>query len=707
MKFSSTKMRYSAIALSVVASLSSLPAFSQEAKGAEESVENITVWGTEVKTSSLFLKQQAIADKQADHISDLLRVIPGVDVGGAHSLNQRITIRSMDDKDLEISIDGARQNSYMYHHLGNLQIHADILKSVDINVGSNSVVNGGIGGAVRFETKQAADLLDKDQQFGARIQVGAGNNSGTNLSATAYGTLSDNADFLLYHNAVNRDNYEVGGGKLLNASGELIDGTDGTVRGLEGELRDTLIKLGYNLGDNQRFEIGYETYKDEGDYSYRPDMGLATDLAITNSLGIPLLWPTELSRDTLTLNYDLTIDNTVVKAAVYKNTSELSRDESGWADNARFAGNAGFITGEASNTGASLIANTVIDSNMEHALTYGFDYVKHDTDYKGEFTSSTATSRENSSSLSLFIEDKIDLNEQFSLIPGLRYERYDIDSAVIDDEFDALNLALAVEYAPSNDLLFRLSATEIFKGPEISEVFIGAGLYDTPNADINEETGVNLEASFAYQTQIDKNQSIALGATVFKTEVNDYIYDYASAPEEVGGGSWKDNVGDMSIDGFEAYFEYSYQAFTALFTVSRAESELSAFDDYTDLQNARLDRQQGDTFTLNLNYTFSDANVVTSWEVQSVQDVDSGVDLDGATLDNSKEGFVVHNLSTRWTPDAVEGLTLVFGIDNVFDEFYASQSSRTGVSFHPLFGELYLQDFEPGRNIKATVQYKF
>ena len=28
---------------------------------------------------------------QADHISDLLRDLPGVDVGGAHSLNQRIT----------------------------------------------------------------------------------------------------------------------------------------------------------------------------------------------------------------------------------------------------------------------------------------------------------------------------------------------------------------------------------------------------------------------------------------------------------------------------------------------------------------------------------------------------------------------------------------------------------------------------------------
>src|SRR5690554_2273926 len=81
-------------------------------------LEETRVWGTQVVASSVNLDQTAMELKQADHISDLLRPIPGVDVGGAHSLNQRITIRSMDDKDLRISIDGASQNTYMYHHMG-------------------------------------------------------------------------------------------------------------------------------------------------------------------------------------------------------------------------------------------------------------------------------------------------------------------------------------------------------------------------------------------------------------------------------------------------------------------------------------------------------------------------------------------------------------------------------------------------------------
>lgn len=44
---------------------------------------------------------------------------------------------------------------------------------------------------------------------------------------------------------------------------------------------------------------------DEGDYSYRPDMGLATDISIGDKLRLPLTYPTEFTRDTLTLNYEL------------------------------------------------------------------------------------------------------------------------------------------------------------------------------------------------------------------------------------------------------------------------------------------------------------------------------------------------------------------------------------------------------------------
>jgi len=695
------------LAVAIATILVSQAAFAEQTSTELEVVERVSVWGTTINASSVYLKNEAMATKQADHISDLLRSIPGVDVGGAHSLNQRITIRSMDDKDLNISIDGARQNTYMYHHMGNLQIHADVLKSVDLEIGNNSIINGGLGGSVKFETKQVRDLLREDQSFGARVQVNAGDNSGSNYSVTGYGMLDNNIDFLGYYNAVERDNYQVGGGEIKDSEGNQYPNTDGTVRGLKGDVDDSLIKFGWDIADNQRFQLSYESYNDEGNYSYRPDMGLATDLAITDSLEVPLLWPTKFGRDTAVLNYEISTGRTFLKAAVYSTTSELWRDERGYAQNPAFGQWAAIVTGEAKNTGANFIAETAIDGEFSHNITYGIDYVKYDTSYHAQYTGALETSKEAASNLAFFIQDRVAINNEFTLIPGLRYDQYDIESTVIDNDFSEPSFALALEYQVSDDLLFSLSGTEVFKGPEIGEVFTGAGSYDTANAEINAETGTNVEFSFAYQTKLTSKDKLSFGATLFQTQINDYIYDYATPPVEVGGRSWKDNIGDMEIDGFEAYINYQYGQLTTSLTYSRAESELSAFAQYDDLDGARLDRQQGDTISANASYELATLNVSLYWEVLHADNVDQGLDLDGASLSNNKDAYTVHNINANWTPESVVGLKVIVGVDNLFDEFYASQSSRTGVSFHPRFGELYLQDFEPGQNIKATVSYQF
>lgn len=703
---SSLSYKTTVVAFAVASALAASSQVLAETTETKE-IEVVEVWSTQVKASSLYLKGEEIANKQADHISDLLRTIPGVDVGGAHSLNQRITIRSMDDKDLAISIDGAQQNTYMYHHMGNLQIHADILKSVDIEVGSNSVINSGLGGSVRFETKQAKELLVDGQTLGARIQVGTSDNANNNFSLTGYGLLTDNLDFLAYYNFVDRQNYEVGGGKILNADGSVVAGTDGEVRGLEGELTDALIKFGWDIDANQRVQVSYENYVDEGDYSYRPDMGLATDIAITESLAVPLLWPTEFTRDTVTLNYELVTGDTMVKAAMYSNTSELFRDESGYAANPAFAGWAGLVTGEATNTGANLIAETSMSGAFEHEFTYGFDYVKHDTKYQGVYPNGTQISEESAKNVAFYVQDRIAFNQQFTFIPGARYDRYDIDSAVVDDSFSELSLAAALEFQASDDLLFKLSGTQLFKGPEIGEVFVGAGSNDTANSAIEAETGLNIEFAFAYQIELNHSTNLSLGATVFNTQINDYIYDYAPPPADSGARYWKDNIGDMTIDGFEAYVGLTQGNFSANVTLSNAESELDAFSQYASLNGARLDRQQGDTISANVSYELEQLGLTLNWEALRADDVDAGLDLDGASLNNAKDAYTVHNISVKWAVQQVAGLAVIVGVDNLFDEFYASQSSRTGVSFHPRFGELYLQDFEPGRNVKATVSYAF
>ncbi|BFM21144.1 TonB-dependent receptor domain-containing protein [Gilvimarinus japonicus] len=671
---------------------------SASSSDAPAEIEQVVVWGTEVKASSVYMDTTDITMRQADHISDLLRTIPGVDVGGAHSMNQRITIRSMDDKDLRISIDGANQNTYMYHHMGNLQIHADILKSVDIDVGTNSVINGGLGGAVRFETKEAKDMLAAGESFGARLQGTTSDNSGHNYSIAAFAQLGDTVDLLAYYNRVERDNYEVGGGKIIGSDGNELPGTDGTVRGLKGEIDDALIKVGFDFTPSQRLEIGYESYTDEGDYSYRPDMGLATDLAITNSLGVPLLWPTEFSRDTITANYDLLIgSHTEIKAAVFQNESNLWRDESGYAENPDFVTWAAIVEGDAKNTGFNIIGETEFGSSINQTLTYGVDVIKYETEYQASYIEGGVdSSSEDATNSAVFVQDRIEFG-MFAVIPGVRFDEYDVNSTVVDKSYDDVTTSIAAEFQPTDALVFKASSTELFKGPELSEVFTGAGLFETPNPELEAESGVNNELAFAYGDAILGADLFSVGATFFNTEIDGYIYQYASPA--------MDNVGDMEIEGVEAYVGYDIGGLRALITYSDAESELDAFDEYSQYQGARIDRQQGDTWSVNLDYTFSNLDLALHYDVLMVDDVAAGPDLDGASLENAKDGFTVHNISLQWQP--LQRLQLTAGIDNVFDEFYASQSSRTGTSFHPRFGQLYLTDYEPGRNIKATVAYQF
>jgi len=72
--------------------------------------------------------------------------------------------------------------------------------------------------------------------------------------------------------------------------------------------------------------------------------------------------------------------------------------------------------------------------------------------------------------------------------------------------------------------------------------------------------------------------------------------------------------------------------------------------------------------------------------------------LDGATQDNAKDSYSVHNVFVRWHPGALPGVAFTPGIENLFDEVLRIASSCTGLSRHPRFGETYLQDYEPGRN---------
>jgi len=661
------------IKLAVITALATPLAINSALVSADE-IEHLQVWGTKVKSSSVYVSDQDIAAKQVDHLSDLLRNIPGVDVGGTHSLNQRINVRGLDDTDLEVLIDGASQNNYMFHHMGNLLINPDILESVDIQVGSNSVVHSGLGGAVEFRTKSAKSLLRDDETIGGRVLLGYNDNDSTYATFTGFAQLSDNIDALVYGSTMQRDNFEDGDGVL--------------VLGSEGDIVNAMFKLGWDITNEQRLSLKIDSYEDHGDYNARPDMGVRTDRAIGG--GEVPLYDTRYERDTVSLHYELDFGDAIsLRADLFRNENVLWREFNE------------FVTeGESINTGLTLIANSIWRNHhafgKKHTFTYGVKWINSDSDSIDTDGTSLSVGGEETDDLRVFVEDRIEFASGLALTPGLRYNRYEKSSTVRPekDTWNDVQTALAADYRVNDQLTIIASFTELFKGPQPGEIFINEQAGKTYNPDLEPETGDNVEYGFRYQAgNVLGADELRVALTVFESTIDDYIEPVDFPNDDcVGRGciEWDQNIGKVEIDGFESSIRYAVGAFDALLTYANSDSEIISANTIEPLE-----REVGDSAGLTLNYFVEQYDLALTWYWQKV------------FSEGEKAAYQVHDFTAVWEPQHINGLTATLGLENLFDETYVSHASRTGTTVHPRFGDLQLDDFEPGRNIKLSLAYHF
>lgn len=637
-------------------------------------LESVDVWSTEVTSSSLNLGENAIETKQANHLSDLLRDLPGVDVGGTHSINNRINIRGLQDENLEISLDGAKvQNANMFHHIGNLLINPDILKKADIQVGTNSVVNGSLGGAVSFETKDGVDMLEDGRDFGARVQTNYSSNDSYGGSITAYGKILEDADFLIYHNYLNKNDWK--------------DGNGTETFGTEGDVNNTLIKLGYNLTDSQRISISYDRYKDEGDYAPRPDFGRDYNEART---GLDT-FDTEYTRETITLNHELDLgDPLYLKTTLYTNENELERYEGPLTSgaNVRPGGlSEGLLNGKVKTKGINAKAQSRFNtSDISHTLTYGglYDVQSSKVEWNGEKYGENEEAKYGA----LYLENRIDFTNGLSVTPGIRYNHYDFDGVYSKDTNSEFTYGLATEYAINNNWTLIASATTLYKGVEMVDVLATNRIY-APESKVDPETGINKEIGFRYETTDTLGADyVGVSFKYFQTDIDDYIQIKEGTNYEM------ENGGTLELDGVEVSLAYQKGNFDALLTYAHTDTN---FED----SGEPLEKEPGDSFSLGLDYKIM-PNLSVSWD--SLVVLDQNDVPEGAYLE--KESYDVHDIAVNWKPKAVKGLTVIAGIDNIFDEAYYSHISENRLL--TVAGEDHVStDYEPGRNFKVTLAYKF
>ena len=653
-------MTKSKILLSAIASLT---IFTSSASAQENKLDSVDVWETEIISSSLNLGKDAIETKQADHLGDLLRDLPGVNVGGTHSLDNRLSIRGLQDENLEITLDGAKvQNANMFHHIGNLMINPDILKKANIQVGTNSVVSGSLGGSVAFETKDGKDMLEKGKNFGARLSSTYNSNKSLSASITGYGKIAEDFSFLIYSNYINRGDWKY-------ATGERIYGANG-------DNKNILVKGTYDINDSQSISFSYDKIIDEGDYLPRPNFNKTSNASYF--AGNEVTFPTEYTRDTVTLKHKYKGKYISLDTTLYNNENNLERYED-WS----LAGRTprpttkGLLDGGVKTTGI----NTKAQSNIEigeilNTLTYGliYDKQKSSVEWEGSKYGVDETAR----TFAIYLENAIDFNNGLVLTPGIRYNNYDFNGSYGDIKDSKFTYGLAAQYALSDEFTLLASATTLYKGVEMVDVLAGTRTNVNQSPSLEAETGINKEVGFRYL-----KDNLGFSFKYFNTDIEDSIViNYPNTPPFIGTMA---NNGDLELKGFEASFKYKYEDLSTLLTYSKSQSEY---------KNTGLstDYEAGDTLTLNLDYRINKM-ITTSWNSIFVKE-------ETDNEESEKPGYSVHNLAVNVKPS--KNLSIIAGIDNIFNKDYIDHTSVTGTS-----RGTYVADHEPGRNFKITLSYKF
>lgn len=619
--------------------------------------------------------------RNASMIKDIMRDIPGVYVGGTTPLNQKLYIRGINDRGLNITIDGARQKGNAFHHAADLYLDADIIKSVDVGLGVNSVVgsSGALGGSVAFKTVDASDLLQDGEVFGGKIKGGyASNNDEWQQSLSLYGRAFDNLDILGYigHRGYNR-------GK--DGNGEVIGG--------EGDNTNYLMKLGYSFADFAKLSTSAERMQIDGDYGTRAEWP-----------AVGALQNTKYYRDTYTANLNLNPNDL------------LNLDLNSYYTDHRATTNHGTgLNAGVKTYGGKLINKSKFgdSDSFNQTFVYGSEY------YISQSYNNSAnpkTPNDKATSLSVFLEDQMRY-AGFTLTPGIRFDRYNLDT--MGGDFNRTGRAkyswnewspgVLLDYQFDMGLGLYASWAKVFRGPDVIEsirLTQANVLNIVTNNDLKPETGDVYEIGTRFQTPISDNQSISFSAKYFYNDYNNLII-------EMGSGGVTEvqrvNGGEAVVKGGEIAARYNVYDLSLGASYSRARTTYK--DDLSKVQGyggVLAYSDAGDKWTFNTEYLISPIDTLIGYNLIGFDSIKA---KNGTGTTFTKPGYAVSDIYASWLPDSgkYKGLEINFGIYNIFNKAYWSHSQRSAGSITCRGGVCSPGniDWEPGRNIKASLSYKF
>lgn len=633
----------------------------------------------EVTSNSLMggVDENKIAVRNASLLKDVLRDIPGVYVGGTNGANQKIYMRGISDRGLNITIDGARQTGNTFHHNADLLIDPDIIKAVDVDVGGLSVVNstGSLGGSVAFKTVDAKDLLEDGQSVGAKLKTGYASN---NKQFSKGG--------LIYANAAGFD------GLFGFKHQSYKRGKSGNDKSIGGKGKDInyLIKAGYSFLDANKISFSSEKQEFKGLYPLRAEFGATDNLT-----------DTKYQRTTHTIKYEYDPSD-LLKLTFSGYVTEHFRksNETKWGVKTK---------------GLDIKGESKFDT-LDQILKYGLVYY-HSSNYAKPITKF----KEHLDTGALYVEDTIKVSN-LSLRPGLRFEKsrlksFGDDNASKHYSFSALTPAFGLDYKfGSSGVDVFANYARVFKAPDVGESLYASGnvrgsIEYATNDDLKATTGNSYELGIRYKASISEQIGLSMSAKYYDTRYKNLIYDNY---RDSNGRMMRKNAGGANVNGVElsTRLELENLSLSASYThqktkykdrlLNEARTKTNGVNTYYTPSILGY-RDQGDKYTFNAEYSFDSMDLLLGYNF--LYFASNKTKSAGSDESVDMPSYSVSDIYATYAPlsGKLKGLEINFGIYNVFDKAYASHSQRVA----QYTGDLNNIDWESGRNIKLNLSYKF
>lgn len=690
-------------------------ALAQDAADEERREDTITVYGTSNPIAVFDYPGQVSVVTRDDldtlapsSISDALRDVAGLDfAGGPRRTGETPSLRGLSGQNVLILLDGARQ-SFTSAHDGRFFLDPDLIGTAEVVKGPASALygSGAVGGVLAFESVDAADLLKDDQTWGVRTRDGYQSVNEEMLGSITAFTQQGKFDGLASFGLRQSGDIQLGSGADLPS---------------DDEIQNALLKGSYAFSDALSIEGSWQRFENT---AIEPNNGQGT-LGTGDSI-LDREVEKDITTDTFRVGLDFNpASNDWINAnlTAYQTKSEVGEfDRTIPRTTVRDIETTGFSARNASQFTLGAFETT---------LTVGGDWYKDEqtgTDDQNIDGLRGGVPNGESEFIGVFaqLEASVDTEiGEFLFIPGIRYDEFESSSSIAPDQEnsdEAISPRFAASYGPTNWFRVFGSYSEGFRAPSVNELYldgvhfsiphpvlfnpaIGSFVFApnnfVPNPDLvpeNTET-VEFGIGFNFANLSTKGDRLQTKISYFETDADDLINLSVDVVPDATcfappffqpctfGTSNSANVDKAEIEGIEA--ELQYESDRVFVQTSYATIEGTDLTTGADIGSLTPDR-----FAINTGLKVPEWNARVGARLQHAGDFEQRISdgTGGFTTIDQREGYVVLDLYSTWSPDFANGVRFDVGVNNIFDEDY--ERVFAGVS-------------EPSRNFKIAASWQF